>query len=185
MTASPTSKNNLAQRIEKYLGDHEILPVTSPSHQLLNEALTALRGHETSVARTPCDDCLADRNRLSAELEQYKAWHRGGRSNVEFLGDGVRICNGEHENHEPCQFVEYRRAEEPRESADLRHKLAAVLEPHACRPGRVQVIVGKSDTFWSIVQALAGSSVEPTPAQLPCTLTRGCWLELGHDGHCD
>lgn len=29
------------------------------------------------------------------------------------------------------------------------------------------------------------SSEEPTPVQLPCTLTKGCWLELGHDGHCD
>lgn len=33
--------------------------------------------------------------------------------------------------------------------------------------------------------AKPGSPVEPTPAQLPCTLTGGCWLELGHDGHCD
>lgn len=28
-------------------------------------------------------------------------------------------------------------------------------------------------------------SREPSPIQLPCTRTRGCWLELGHDGHCD
>lgn len=31
----------------------------------------------------------------------------------------------------------------------------------------------------------AAHAVKPTPAQLPCTLTKGCWLESGHDGHCD
>lgn len=49
---------------------------------------------------------------LRAALERYKTWHAGGRSNVEFFDGGVRICQGDHDKHEPCEWTEYTSAQE-------------------------------------------------------------------------
>lgn len=65
------------------------------------------------------------------ELEQYKAWHTNGRSNVEFIDGGVRICRGHHEKNEPCEWTEYRSAPKPEAdtaSTDLIHYLRACAD---------------------------------------------------------
>jgi hypothetical protein len=42
----------LAERIEKYLGDHEVATITCPSHELLWEALTTLRAHHETTEQS-------------------------------------------------------------------------------------------------------------------------------------
>lgn len=44
---------------------------------------------------------------LAAELAKYKEWHASGRSNVEYTKTGARICRGEHEKYEPCEWESY------------------------------------------------------------------------------
>jgi hypothetical protein len=47
------------------------------------------------------------------EIAKLREWHTNGRANIEYQGDVVRICQGHHERHEPCSFLEYRLAVEP------------------------------------------------------------------------
>lgn len=63
--------------------------------------------------------------------------------------------------------------------------------PHTCRCvtcGAEGVIVPNS---FLVRTGGSGEIVNPhvLPAAVepeqPCTLTRGCWLAAGHDGHCD
>lgn len=63
------------------------------------ETAAELRDYET--VRGAYDQAVA-------ELDKYMTWHANGRSNVEFVDGGVRICLGRHEKYDPCEWAEYK-----------------------------------------------------------------------------
>jgi hypothetical protein len=79
-TMNIPSKTDLAGRIEKYLSDHEVAAITSPSMELLREALTALRPVETTgwqpIETAPKSRSDAGKDRETV-LVVYPGWKDG------------------------------------------------------------------------------------------------------------
>lgn len=46
---------------------------------------------------------------LRAQLEQYKKYHASGRYSIEMDGEHLRICLGDHDKNESCQWIKYRK----------------------------------------------------------------------------
>lgn len=145
---NPISKNGVIQRIEKYLGDHEIAAVTSPYNELLNDALTVLHAHET----------ITEPSNLALQKGANMLWARQFKGT---LWEGkVGLIN-------PESMEEYRAL-----ALQVWTAIESVRSP--VEP------TGDPSNLDDQMRA-----VESPQAQLPCTLTKGCWLESGHDGHCD
>ena len=65
---------------------------------------------------------------LFEELSRQNAWHLGGRKNVAQTEHGVRICHGDHERNEPCEWVDYVAASKHAEIEAERDRYKAALE---------------------------------------------------------
>lgn len=117
------------------------------------------------------------------ELLQLREWHANGRSNVEYEGDVVRICRGLHEKHEPCEWVEYRLADEPAVVLGLEDRTnSAGGAAKSAEPGVIQ----------RICHAVSDNCVAFTdPEREPCTPANCAAMRAAveppgkfcHDGH--